>query len=82
VLYVDENQLELAKPYVAAAQKGQLYPEEKKLLDEASSRASLLTAAPAAQPTPAAAIPNPTLPPAPALPTPVPSPTEPPPVGP
>lgn len=82
VLYVDENQMELAKPYLAAAQKGPLFPEEKKLLDEATSRASLLTAAPPAQPTPPPALAKPTLPPAPALPTPAPSPSEPVPVGP
>ncbi|MFN2477400.1 MAG: tetratricopeptide repeat protein [Chthoniobacterales bacterium] len=82
VLYVDENQLELAKPYLAAAQKGALFPEEKKLLEEATSRASLLTVAPPAQPTPPSALAKPILPPVPWLPTPVPSPTEPIPVGP
>ena len=33
-LFVDENQLEAAKPYLSAAQKGPLHVEEKKLLDE------------------------------------------------
>lgn len=65
VLYVDENQLELAKPYVAAAQKGQLHAEEKKLLDEAVAKASLLPPS-APQSPPAAPVPTPpTVPPAP-----------------
>lgn len=78
VLYVDENQLDLAKPYLAASQKPPLYPEEKKLLDEAVSKASLLSA------TPPAALAAPTLAPLPPAPSPTatPSVAEPIPTGP
>lgn len=60
-LYVDENQLDVAKPYLAAAQKAPLFAEEKKLLDEAAAKAALLVPAAPAQPqlsaTPAATLP-------------------------
>lgn len=65
VLYVDENQLELAKPFLAIAQKGPLFAEEKKLLDEAAAKAATLSAAPPppnvqpAPPRPAPASPSP-----------------------
>jgi len=49
-LYLDENQLELAKPYIAAAQKAPLFAEEKKLLDEAVAKAALISAAAPPQP--------------------------------
>nr|MBA3273409.1 hypothetical protein [Chthoniobacterales bacterium] len=59
-LYIDENQLDLAKPYIAAAQKGQLFPEEKKLLDETVAKAAALAAAVSApQPQPSASVPQP-----------------------
>jgi predicted Zn-dependent protease len=48
ILYLDENQLELARPYLAVAQKGPLYAEEKKLLDEALAKANTLVAPQAA----------------------------------
>ena len=53
-LYVDENQLDLAKKYIAAAQHGPIYPEEKRLLDETIAKAMLNVASPAplASPTP------------------------------
>jgi len=39
VLFLDNNEPEAAKQYVEAAQKGPLYVEEKKLLDEALAKA-------------------------------------------
>lgn len=52
VLYLDENQLDAARPYLAIAQKGPLFAEEKKLLDEAAAKANALAppAPPAANP--------------------------------
>lgn len=74
-LYVDENQLELARPYLAAAQKASLFAEEKKLLDEAAAKAALLAPAPSPPPqlsaTPGAILPMATPPPpSPAAPSP------------
>ena len=40
VIYLDENQLEAAKQYVDAAKEGSIYPEEKKLLEEAIAKAA------------------------------------------
>jgi thioredoxin-like negative regulator of GroEL len=69
VLYLDENQLDAAKPYLAAAQKDPLYAEEKKLLDEAAAKANSLAAPP---PSPAPASPSPpAASPPPAAPSPV-----------
>ena len=71
VLYADDNQADVAKEFIAAARTGQLYPEEKKLLDEVVARTNappapvdpaIAPAAPAAVPaetTPAAATPAP-----------------------
>jgi predicted Zn-dependent protease len=69
VLLLDENETEEAKKYVEAAQRGPLYSEERKLLEEAKGK--LVGASPT--PTPA---PSPTGKPTPAhaSPTPVPSP--------
>ena len=39
VLLLDENQASAAQEYVLAAQAGPIYPEEKKLLDEAIAKA-------------------------------------------
>jgi len=49
LMLVEGNELESAKDYIQAAEKGKLYPEEKKLLEEAKTK---LIAAPAI-PTPA-----------------------------
>ncbi len=38
ILLLDENQPELAKEYLEAAQHGPLFPEEKRLLDEAKKK--------------------------------------------
>ena len=35
VLFLDENQFDAAKEFIVAAQDGSIYPEEKRLLDEA-----------------------------------------------
>jgi len=51
VLFIDDNQLDQAREYVEAARKGQIFPEEKKLLEEAAAKLS----APAASPAPSAA---------------------------
>ena len=69
VLLLDESETEEAKKYIEAAQRGPLYSEERKLLEEAKGK--LVGASPT--PTPA---PSPTGKPAPAhaSPTPVPSP--------
>ena len=61
VLYADDNQMDVAKEFIAAARTGALYPEEKKLLDEVAARTSMATTPlpvaadpPAPSPTPAA----------------------------
>lgn len=54
VLLLDENQAPAAQEYIAAAQAGSIFPEEKRLLDEAIAKAR-----------PAAPSPTPTTPPAP-----------------
>jgi thioredoxin-like negative regulator of GroEL len=40
VLLLDENQVAAAQEYIAAAQAGPIFPEEKKLLDEAIAKAT------------------------------------------
>ena len=49
VLLLDENQRDAAKEYIDAAQAGQIYPEEKQLLDDARAKAA---AAPSPSPSP------------------------------
>lgn len=39
ILLLDEGQLDLAREFIEAARKGPLYPEEKRLLEEARARA-------------------------------------------
>ncbi|MFN2507768.1 MAG: hypothetical protein ABR589_03235 [Chthoniobacterales bacterium] len=61
VLLLDENQLEQAKPYLEAAKQGPIYPEEKKLLEEALAKVAATppaSAGPVTQPSPAAAPPK------------------------
>jgi len=62
LLLVDANQLDAAKEYIDAAYDGKIYPEEKKLLDEA--RAKLATAesspSPSASPVSTGVSPTPT----------------------
>jgi Tfp pilus assembly protein PilF len=62
LVLVEANELEGAKDYIAAAEDDKLYPEEKKLLEEAKSK--LIAAS---------AIPPPTVSPVPAQPTPPPA---------
>ena len=71
VLLVDESQADAAKEYVAAAEKGPLFPEEKQLLDEAKTK---LSAIPSPTPSPSVA-PSPSAAPAPDAPAPSTSPT-------
>ena len=40
VLFADDNQLDVAREFIAAARTGQLYPEERKLLDEVIAKIS------------------------------------------
>lgn len=54
LLLLDENQAPAAQEYVFAAQAGPIYPEEKKLLDEALAKAK---STPAPSPSPSAAPP-------------------------
>ena len=55
VLFLDDNQVETAKEYIAAAREGPLHPEEKDLLEEALAKAASpqVGPAPAAPGTPA-----------------------------
>ncbi|MEY2563842.1 MAG: hypothetical protein QOH88_2035 [Verrucomicrobiota bacterium] len=55
ILFLDDNQSAAAQEYIAAAQAGPIFPEEKKLLDEAIAKASAapsLGATPSSTPTP------------------------------
>ena len=54
VLLLDENLMAAAQEYIAAAQAGAIFPEEKKLLDEAIAKANAAApgASPALSPTP------------------------------
>ncbi len=46
LVLVDENELEGAKDYITAAENGKLYPEEKKLLEEAKAKLIAASAIP------------------------------------
>jgi len=50
VLFLDENQIAAAQQYLAAAQAGPIFPEEKKLLDEAIAKTSATAPSPTATP--------------------------------
>ncbi len=50
VLLLDENQIAAAQEYIAAAQTGPIFPEEKKLLDEAIAKVSPASPGPSATP--------------------------------
>ena len=52
VLFLDDNQTETAKDYIAASKKGAIFPEEKKLLEEAISKGNNQSPSPASSPTP------------------------------
>src|SRR5438067_6593768 len=50
VLLLDENQVAAAQEYIAAAQAGPIFPEEKKLLDEAIAKATPASPSPSPAP--------------------------------
>ena len=52
VLLLDENQIAAAQEYIAAAQAGPIFPEEKKLLDEAIAKANAAAPSPTSAPSP------------------------------
>ena len=52
VLLLDENQIAAAQEYIAAAQAGPIFPEEKKLLDEAIAKTNAIAPSPSPTPTP------------------------------
>ncbi|MFL6515159.1 MAG: hypothetical protein ACJ8M1_09070 [Chthoniobacterales bacterium] len=58
VLLIDENQFDAAKEFIAAAQHGPLFVEEKKLLDEAMIKMSSPTPTPVPAPTIPAMVPS------------------------
>jgi predicted Zn-dependent protease len=51
VLLLDENQVDAAKEYIGTAQRGPIFVEEKKLLDEALTKLATTPSSPAASPT-------------------------------
>jgi Tfp pilus assembly protein PilF len=70
VLLLDENQSETAKEYIETAQRGPIFVEEKKLLDEAVSKIAATAGASATPPAPgthASASPSPTAKPSPSV---------------
>ena len=56
LLLLDENQAPAAQQYVFAAQAGPIFPEEKKLLDEALAKSRSTPPAPAPSASPSAAV--------------------------
>ena len=52
ILFLDENQIAAAQEYIAAAQAGPIFPEEKKLLEEAIAKATATTPSSTATPSP------------------------------
>jgi hypothetical protein len=83
VLLIDENQFDAAKEYIDAAQKGPIFVEEKKLLEEAIAKMtpSINRASPASgAPTNSLSVPLPNLGASPSSPPPAP-PASPPPRG-
>lgn len=52
VLLLDENQIAAAQEYLAAAQAGLIFPEEKKLLDEAIAKTNAAAPSPTSAPSP------------------------------
>ena len=54
VLLLDQNQVDAAKEYIDSAKKGPIFPEEKRLLEEARAKAAAAPSPPAdVSPTPA-----------------------------
>ena len=52
ILFLDENQIAAAQEYIAAAQADPIFPEEKKLLEEAIAKATATTPSSTATPSP------------------------------
>jgi hypothetical protein len=52
ILLLDENQVAAAQEYIAVAQAAPIFPEEKKLLEEAIAKASAATPSPTQSPAP------------------------------
>lgn len=52
ILFLDENQIADAQEYIAAARGGPIFPEEKKLLEEAIAKSSAAPSSPTAAPSP------------------------------
>jgi lipopolysaccharide biosynthesis regulator YciM len=52
ILFLDENQIAAAQEYIAAARAGPIFPEEKKLLEEAIAKASATLPVAPATPSP------------------------------
>lgn len=52
VLLLDDNQAPAAQEYIAAAQAGPIFPEERKLLDEAIAKVKSATPSPSTAPSP------------------------------
>ena len=59
VLLLDETRTEEAQPYIEIAREGPLFPEEKKLLDEATAKAASGPSATPGAPAPATLSPSP-----------------------
>jgi thioredoxin-like negative regulator of GroEL len=60
LLLLDANQIDAAKDYIAVADEAKIYPEEKKLLDEARTKLVAASATPAPSVSPSPAEPSPT----------------------
>jgi predicted Zn-dependent protease len=52
ILFLDENEIAVAQEYIAAAQAGPIFPEEKKMLEEAIAKAKAATPTPSPPPSP------------------------------
>jgi hypothetical protein len=52
ILLLDENDVAAAQEYIAAAQAGPIFPEEKKLLEEALAKTKSPSSTPSPTPTP------------------------------
>jgi hypothetical protein len=60
LLLLDANQIDAAKDYIAVADEAKIYPEEKKMLDEARTKLAAASATPAPSVSPLPAEPSPT----------------------
>jgi Tfp pilus assembly protein PilF len=60
LVLLDANQIDVAKDYIAIAAEAKIYPEEKKLLDEARTKLAAASATPVPSVSPSPAEPSPT----------------------